>query len=137
MITNPGEPWPKYSVVSADPTYGNGKMNSKGYACLRNNYNWAFPQDIDGTNKIVKTSTAIRTFYASTAAHLGPSPTAEDATATINDDTTCCPSSALTYTGCAVASFQDSGNSNVDTPIPERMLWGITTPNTAPWALTG
>jgi hypothetical protein len=35
--------WPKYETVSADASYANGKLNSKGYGCLRNNFNWAFP----------------------------------------------------------------------------------------------
>ena len=93
--------WPKYTVVSSAATYLDPKLHSKGYACLRNNFMWAFPQKL--TANIPATDASLRTFYASTTNHLGTT-TADGVAPSATDSTSCCAIASMTTTGCATVS---------------------------------
>ena len=57
--------WPKYATTSSAATYANGKLHSLGYGCIRNNFYWAFPQNLAG-NSVVD-GAGLRTFYPENA----------------------------------------------------------------------
>ena len=63
--------WPKYATTSTAASYVNTKLHNKGYGCIRNNFYWAFPQNVVSNTVVTGVPYGIKTFYATTTAELG------------------------------------------------------------------